>query len=74
MLRNNKETYDLCFIIENKVDENMFCKLTRLDLKDLFPVDFLARKKFSDLLSNLQQEPDLVSYAAQHGCLIYFLL
>ena len=52
----------------------MFCKLTRLDLKDLFPVDFLARKKFSDLLSNLQQEPDLVSYAAQHGCLVYFLL
>ena len=44
----------------------MFCKLTRLDLKDLFPVDFLARKKFSDLLSNLQQEPDLVSYTLRN--------
>lgn len=52
----------------------MFCKLTRSDLKDLFPVDFLARKKFSDLLSNLQQEPNLVSYASRHGSLVYFLL
>ena len=54
----------------------MFCKLSRSYLKDLFPVDFLARKKFSDFLSNLQQESNLVSYckAALHGSLVYFLL
>ena len=54
----------------------MFCKLSRSYLKDLFPVDFLVRKKFSDFLSNLQQEPNLVSYckAALHGSLVYFLL
>ena len=54
----------------------MFCKLTRSYLKDLLPVDFLARKKFSDFLSNLQQEPNLVSYcrAVLHGSLVYSLL
>ncbi|XP_068756774.1 uncharacterized protein [Montipora capricornis] len=45
---------DQCRILEeNNVDGNLFTKLTRSDLKDLFPSDFAIRKKFWDFLCNL---------------------
>ena len=39
----------------------MFSMLSQSDLKDLFPSDFLARKKLWDFLNNFV-EPNLISY------------
>jgi len=57
------------------VEGNMFSMLSQSDLKDLFPSDFLARKKLWDFLNNFV-EPNLISYygAAWHSSLVYFLL
>lgn len=55
-LQKSGFAFNHCDILEeNNVDGNLFTKLTRSDLKDLFPSDFAIRKKFWDFLCNLFQ-------------------
>ena len=43
----------ICVIAENSADGTTFVKLTRDDLKDIFPANFIFRKKMWDYQNSL---------------------
>ena len=43
----------VCIIAENNVDGATFVKFTRDDLKDIFPTNFIFRKKIWDYLEDI---------------------
>lgn len=43
----------ICVLAENNVDGATFVKFTRDDLKDIFPTNFIFRKKIWDYLEDI---------------------
>ena len=43
----------LCLFKENKVDGKILATFSRADLTDLFPADFITRKKLWDFICNM---------------------